>query len=65
MKHEKQPLATEDLPVRATTLAAEPEIARQVHWPDYQIDSGKAMLAYNAYLRAPTPADYRGWGINE
>ena len=65
MTHEKQPLATEALPVAATSLAAEPENVRGVLWPEYHVGSGEGMQAHNAYVRAPTPADCRGWGINE
>ena len=65
MTHEKQPLATEDLAVRAKTFAAVPETGRWGLWPEYQVGSGKVMQADDAHLRSPTPADYRGWGINE
>ena len=65
MTHEKQPLATEDLPVRAKTFAAVPETGRRVLWPEHHVGLGEVMQADDAYLRSPTPADYRGWGINE
>jgi len=65
MTYEKQPLATEDFTVRAKSLAAGTETVQGVPLPESHARSREAMEADDRHFRAPTRADYRGWGINE